>query len=160
VPFAPGALCAFGLTASALEYEGSVTVKTAAGAADAAALEKRFQELDAAGFRQMTADGAQSGEVIATRAADMRYVGQSYELEVPLPSPLTPDDIVHAQDELGRIHQRVYGHVSDRGEVEFVNLRMTHSYRIDPDERRPILAPVTLPRLATAATRRCWFREA
>jgi hypothetical protein len=30
-------------------------------------------------------------DVRVAYAADMRYVGQAYELEVPIPAPLTPD---------------------------------------------------------------------
>ena len=57
--------------------------------ADPAALERVYQEMEAAGRERLDADGF--AEAPAARAlADCRYVGQAYELLVPVPAgPLT-----------------------------------------------------------------------
>lgn len=157
IPFAPGALCAYGLTAAAVEYDEAITVKVTARAAEPEALEAAFATLHEAGCRRMMQDGIAESAVTAMRFADMRLLGQSYELQVPITSPMTTANIDAAVAEFRRLHQRIYGHVSDQGEVEFVNLRMTHSHIIDPDPARPAITP---PRItAPPPSRRCYFRE-
>jgi N-methylhydantoinase A/oxoprolinase/acetone carboxylase beta subunit len=157
VPFAPGALCAYGLTASAVEYEEVVTVKIPARTAEPAGIESAYARLHSAGLRRMAQDGVAASVVTASRFADMRQVGQSYELQVPIAAPVTPASINTAVAEFNRLHRRVYGHVSDQGEVEFVNLRMTHSYIVDRETARPAIAPP--PIALSHSLRRCYFRE-
>ncbi|HKD76930.1 MAG TPA: hypothetical protein VKB76_15600, partial [Ktedonobacterales bacterium] len=157
VPFAPGALCAYGLTASAVEYDEAVTVKLPARSAEPAAFEAAYARLNSAGLRRMRQDGIAETAVFASRFADMRQVGQSFELPVPVGAPVSPGVIDAAVAEFNRLHQRIYGHVSDQGKVEFVNLRMTHSHVIDRDNSRPLTTP---PRITTPLPlRRCYFRE-
>ena len=92
VPEAPGVLAAFGLLAAAIEHHHARTLQARADAVDLDAVNRCLAELDAAG-RGADARGRRAGgERCASRtAADMRYVGQAYELEVPIAAPLTRD---------------------------------------------------------------------
>ena len=65
--------------------------------------------------------------VHVNHAADLRYVGQSYELEVPLPGVLDATCRAQAVAAFHAAHQHVYGHNRPTHAVEFVNLRSVHS---------------------------------
>jgi len=59
-------------------------------------------------------------------SADMRYVGQSYEIEVPLqPAWLETGDPAAIAREFHRTHQRIYDFDDADGRIEIVNLRLS-----------------------------------
>ncbi len=66
-----------------------------------------------------TASPADEIEVAA--GLDCRYVGQGYELRIPLPEERFTQD---ALDEFHRLHEQEYGHAF-RDPIEIVNLRVT-----------------------------------
>ena len=76
------------------------------------------------------------------RAADMRYVGQGYNVSIPLPdaplSDASPEDVRGWFDET---YRKLYGRTYDDLELEFINLRLTAT------------APMGEVRLAPAAAR-------
>jgi N-methylhydantoinase A len=59
-------------------------------------------------------------------SADMRYVGQSYEIEVPLqPAWLEAGDPTAIAREFHRTHARIYDFDDTDGRIEIVNLRLS-----------------------------------
>jgi N-methylhydantoinase A/oxoprolinase/acetone carboxylase beta subunit len=64
--------------------------------------------------------------VTFTRAGDLRYVGQGYELHVPFPSG-TLDGTAMAQvfTAFEALHKAEYGHVFAHSPIEIVNIRLT-----------------------------------
>lgn len=59
-------------------------------------------------------------------SADMRYVGQSYEIEVPLqPAWLEAGDPAAIASEFHQTHQRIYDFDDTDGRIEIVNLRLS-----------------------------------
>src|SRR5205807_2221449 len=93
VPEAPGVLAAFGLLAAAIEHHHARTLQARTDVADLTAVNGCLAELDAAGRARMREEGVAPGEVRVAYAGDMRYVGQAYELEVPLAVPVTPESV-------------------------------------------------------------------
>jgi N-methylhydantoinase A len=73
-------------------------------------LEPRFAGLEKRARRD-------SPEAALERSADLRYRGQSYELNVPWPGAKTAAAF-------HREHRRLYGYSHPRGEVEVVTLRV------------------------------------
>jgi N-methylhydantoinase A/oxoprolinase/acetone carboxylase beta subunit len=155
VPFAPGALSAFGLLVSRVEYDDALTVKVPADRAEPARLEEAFRRLEAAGLARMAGDGVAATEVVSTRSADMRYVGQSHELEVPLAGPLDDDALRRAVADFHRVHGRVYGHATDAAAVEIVNLRTVHATRAQAVDHVPAAAPAA----EEPGRRPCYFGQ-
>lgn len=158
VPQAPGVLCAFGLLVAAVEHEQSRTFTARSDGADRERLEAVFADLDRLGREKMARDRVPAEAVRVSRFADLRYVGQSYELEVALPDPLGADGLELAVAEFHAVHARIYGHSRPGHPVEIVNVRTVHATQ--PPEVR--LAPPpgggSLAR-ALAATRPAWFEE-
>ena len=137
VPEAPGVLAAFGLLAAAIEHDHARTLMAGAGAVDLDAVNRCLAELDAAGRARMREEGVPAAAVRVAYSADMRYVGQAYELEVPIDAPLTRERVPEAVRGFHAAHERVYGYARPQQPVEFVNFRAVHRYPLP----RPVLRP-------------------
>ena len=137
VPEAPGVLAAFGLLAAAIEHHHARTLPGRADAIDLAAVNGCLAELDAAGRARMAEEGVPAADVRVVYSADMRYVGQAYELEVPVTAPLAPGRIGEAVRGFHAAHERVYGYARADQPVEFVNYRAVHRYPLPEPKVRP-----------------------
>jgi N-methylhydantoinase A len=144
VPEAPGVLAAFGLLAAAIEHHHARTLQARTDAADLGAVNACLAELDAAGRERMRAEGVPAREVRVAHAADMRYVGQAYELEVPIEAPVTPERVPAIVAAFHAVHERVYGYARAQQPVEFVNFRAVHSF--------PLPRPRVTPTARTSGT--------
>jgi N-methylhydantoinase A len=127
VPAAPGVLSAFGLLVANIEHDQSRTFVVKADEVDVERIMQVLAELDLLGQEKMHRDHVPPQLVHVNHAADLRYVGQSYELEVPLPGVLDAPCRVQAVAAFHAAHQQVYGHNRPTHPVEFVNLRSVHS---------------------------------
>jgi N-methylhydantoinase A len=69
--------------------------------------------------------GAGASAATYRHAADMRYVGQSYEIEVPMdPAWLAGGDADALLAAFHGAHERIYGHADREAPAEIVNLRV------------------------------------
>ncbi len=137
VPEAPGVLAAFGLLAAAIEHQHARTLPGRADAIDLEAVNGCLAELDAAGRARMAEEGVPAADVRVAYSADMRYVGQAYELEVPVTVPLAPGRIAEAVRGFHETHERVYGYARTDQPVELVNYRTVHRYPLPSLKLRP-----------------------
>jgi N-methylhydantoinase A/oxoprolinase/acetone carboxylase beta subunit len=136
VPEAPGVLSALGLLAAPVEHEHARTHPGVVEAADLAAVNGLLRELDAAGRARMREEGVPEAGVEVAYAADMRYVGQAYELSVPIRAPLAPADLGGVEAAFHAAHERIYGYARTGQPVEFVNFRAVHTHRVPPPRIR------------------------
>jgi N-methylhydantoinase A len=153
VPPLPGVFSAFGLLVADTEHHASQSLRVRLDAADPARIAAVLSALRAAGAALLTRDGFSPDRQSFRRAAQARYLGQSSEIEVPLPdgdvSPATIAILFAEQ------HERTYGFRAPPEEpVELMGL--SGMARGMPD--RPRL-PERIPPLAAEvpATRRAWF---
>ena len=117
VPCFPGALSALGILRADVTKELSRTVRltTTSSKGARSMLLTQFASLERDGLGQMAAEGFSRGAVQTRRSLDVRYAGQSYELNVPFAA-----DFIAA---FHHAHERRYGY-SDRGRAcEVVNVR-------------------------------------
>jgi N-methylhydantoinase A/oxoprolinase/acetone carboxylase beta subunit len=113
-PRNPGLLCAWGALSAPLGREYSLTVREQKP--DYRTLMRRAAPMITRARRELVGDGADARRIRNELRADMRYRGQSYELEVALSRNFTAD--FHAA------HQRAFGHSTLGAPVEVVNLRL------------------------------------
>ena len=156
VPPSPGILCAEGVAAAELEESFVATCRVALDA-DLATAQTAFARLLAAAEEWHAREG---GRGVGTRqdvAVDMRYVGQNFELAIPVPSGAS----LPAADWLRRsfldAHQLKYGHHDPAAPVEIVNVRLTARRvraRRAGDARGPRRAGTAAP---APVTRAVWF---
>ena len=137
VPEAPGVLAAFGLLAAAIEHHHARTLQARTDVADLRDVNSCLADLDAAGRARMREEGAPAGEVRVAYAADMRYVGQAYELEVPIAAPLTRERVAEVVAAFHATHERIYGYARPQQTAEFVNFRAVHTYQLPRPQVKP-----------------------
>jgi N-methylhydantoinase A/oxoprolinase/acetone carboxylase beta subunit len=85
VPAYPGITSAVGLLTTNLKYDLVRTVFQSGEEVDLQRLDHGLAEMQAELTRQLNADGMAPAGMIFERAGDLRYLGQGYELRVPLP---------------------------------------------------------------------------
>jgi N-methylhydantoinase A/oxoprolinase/acetone carboxylase beta subunit len=124
VPRLPGVLSAAGLLAAPIEHEVTAEFAAPIKVLDVAALRDKLREVDHRAAALMAAEKVDASEVTISYFADICYIGQSYNLEIPL----TPDD----PDPAGRLyrdfleaHDRIYGH-SVESPAKIVGVRTVH----------------------------------
>jgi N-methylhydantoinase A len=118
VPRTPGVLSALGMLVADLVKDYSQTVMLRAGDVSWGELEGHLEPLKRRGKRELTAEGVPPGGITLDQALDMRYVGQSHEMTVPVERG---DDVAAA---FHRAHGRRFGHQHPDESVEIVNVRV------------------------------------
>ena len=139
VPVAPGIFSATGLLGTDLERDSSITLLRPLDELDENEVERAFTELEAGGAAELAREGIAGERVTFVRKIDMRYVGQSFELTIPLPEGAV--DAGRAEALRGRFHaehERVYGFSAPGEPAEVVSLRLTTVGRIDKPPLRPL----------------------
>jgi N-methylhydantoinase A len=110
VPAAPGALSALGILDADLRREFSRTVMLAP---DNPRIPAIFKELEAEATKTFAADRSRP---VLSRAADLRYHGQGFELQV--------DWSKRSLTWFHQLHERMYGYSDPGRQVEIVTLRV------------------------------------
>jgi N-methylhydantoinase A len=154
VPPSPGILCAEGVAASELEESFVVTCRVALDG-DLAPAAAAFARLLAAAREWHAQDGG-GADARQETAVDMRYVGQNFELAIPVPTGASLPDASWLRRSFLEAHQKKYGHHDPAAPIEIVNVRLTAR------KPRPRPAGTRGPRRAgevspAAITRPVWF---
>jgi N-methylhydantoinase A/oxoprolinase/acetone carboxylase beta subunit len=142
VPPYPGITSANGLLTSDLKYDQMRTVFMVEGAVDADRVNSELEDIERLLRSWLHEDGVDDGDIVVTRALDCRYVGQGYELRLPLADGAFA---VSALAGFHELHTREYGKAHG-DPIEIVNARVTAI------GRRPTVdaLPVTSATLAEA----------
>src|SRR3989454_10508123 len=85
----------------------------------------------------MREEGVPADRVSVACSADMRYVGQAYELPVPIIAPVAAERVPEIVRAFHAVHDRVYGYARTQQPTEFVNFRAVHDYPLP----RPVVRP-------------------
>jgi N-methylhydantoinase A len=156
VPPAPGAFSALGLVATDLKRDYSRTLYAALGAVDPARVAADFAAMATEAEAMLDAAKIPPERRVLSRAADLRYRRQAYELTVPLPDgPITGASLDALAAAFHDRHHQTYGHANPGEPVQLVNLRLTATGRLPP----LILAQRPDPGAARRRTRPAWFAE-
>ena len=131
VPQAPGVLCAYGLLHAAIEHHQTTTFSAPLESiGEETELRRRLRALleqhDQEGHDALRRQGVAEDRVVAEYSYDLRYAGQSYELNVELPSRGDALDPATCERLFSSLHEEVYGHARNGHGVELVNLRTVH----------------------------------
>jgi N-methylhydantoinase A len=124
VPLRAGVLSALGLVIAPLAYDVVRTHKMPLAAVDAAALETVFREMTddvALTLRKAEPDATP----IFARAVDVGYIGQGYQVSVPVETTREAIASDALWQRFGAIYREKYGYFYDDVPAEIVNLRVT-----------------------------------
>ncbi len=160
VPAYPGTFSAVGLLVANTRYDYVGTVAKSERELRPDELLAGFKELEAQGRAQLRAQKVPDDEMEILWSADLRYEGQSYELNTPVRRKelLTQSDIEEIVDLFHEQHLRIYAYGSVDEMVEFINIRvaaigkvpevsLSHGGKVDGDAEiarkgtRPVYFP-------------------
>jgi N-methylhydantoinase A/oxoprolinase/acetone carboxylase beta subunit len=160
VPPHPGITSAVGLLTTDLKYDSIRTEFQVQGELDVPRLDRDFRELEDGLARRFGEDGLAADQVAYARSADLRYVGQGYELRVAVPAgPLDEARIATAFEAFHRQHEAEYGHSFRQSPIEIVNIRVGGIGRM-PKIGRPAVTRGHSVEEARTRRGRCVFRVA
>ena len=160
VPTSPGTTSAMGLLVTDIKHDYSVALIQRADRLNFGAANDHFLRMKSDGEAALEREGVASGEMGFVQQADMRYVGQSYELTIPLPeSELTPNQLPGILRRFHQEHDRAYGFQADDEPVELVALRLSAIGQISKPKARTIASSSSDAVIARKATRLVYFEE-
>ena len=139
VPESPGVLCAMGVLAKDNQIDFSQTRILSDWSVDmmneVETLYADLEERAAATFRH---GGLSTETLLVERSVDARYVGQNFEIPIPVPGAALDTEAFQALKEtFHETHKRLYGYHQPDKVVELVTFRITASLPVaKPDLKR------------------------
>jgi len=152
IPPSPGLLCALGLLVEDLRTDSVRTCVTRLEVEAQAKLEKLFAEMQTEALAWLERERVPPPRRSLERWLDMRYLGQNYELLVPVPDEVwTTRRVEPLRARFLAQHEAVYGYAAPDEPIQVINARLVARGRPDPP---------ALPRRARAAGRAATARVA
>ncbi len=125
LPAAAGVTAAIGLLAAEVRFDVARTYVRRIDAADPARLTAMYDEM-AAQALEVVRESAVAGDVTLARAADARYVGQGYELTVPVPAgALDAAALARVRAAFDEVYAARYGYANPAEPVEVVTWKLS-----------------------------------
>jgi N-methylhydantoinase A len=123
LPSRAGVLSAFGCCVMDVRHDAEETFYAPLNELEPDRLRMALEALEDAGVDQLNRQGIPDDAIATRRVAELRYVGQSYELEVPLPDDgLDRAALEQLRRDFDKRHRDVHGVASD-DPVAVVNIR-------------------------------------
>ncbi len=145
IPPMGGLFSAVGLVVADIQHDYVKTISKRQGEVQPEEVLAAFQALDEIGIQQLRDDRVDEENMELQWSADMRYDGQSWELNIPIAhtSVLGAKEMRELESSFHEAHQRTYSYSNPGEMLEFVNLRARAIGR-NPE--------LTLPRYPAAPT--------
>ena len=125
LPAAAGVTAAIGLLAAEVRFDVSRTYVRRLDALEPARLNAMYGEMTAQAM-EVVRDSAVGGAVTVVRSVDARYVGQGYELTVPVPAgPLDAAALGRVRASFDEIYAARYGYAQPAEPVEVVTWKLS-----------------------------------
>lgn len=159
VPLSPGILCAQGLVVADLKDDFVTSRRLRLSDASEPAILRTVEELQRKAVNWFTEEDVPSDAQRVDLSFDMRYVGQNFELNVPV--PLTPGHLAvpslkELRERFFRAHEVSYGFSNAKAEVEIINFRLT-ARSVAPPPTVATKNEVVSSQPDPFETRRVWF---
>jgi len=156
VPIAPGNFSALGLLAAPVREDRVRTFRARAEGLDCAGLDAVFASLADDAATSLRRDGFSPSRIRYERSADLRYVGQAYEIPVPVSGDAVTEATWRATvAAYHAAHARAYGFSKPEDPVEMINARLTAF--VDLERPRWPAHPVRERTTAPSAHRAVWI---
>ncbi len=136
IPQNPGIMCAFGLLISRIEYHSVRTLLMTKTQFNLSFLNETLTEMKDDLISIFERDKADTKLISFEAFTDLRYVGQGYELKVPLNSDmLKPEHLEEVWDAFHKQHKQEYGHNFTSADIEMVSVKLkAHIKKENPYE--------------------------
>jgi N-methylhydantoinase A len=161
IPKFASAYCAFGMQLPDFSQDYVRTYTRRLGQADTAVIAALYDEMEAQGRQVLLRSGAREDQIRFARSADLRYVGQFNEVEVPCPDgPVTPVLLDALAAAFHDRHEQTFAFSMQNRPIEVVYLRVRALAATAPVHLREISAGAEQADGARKADRRCYFGRA
>ncbi len=120
VPVYAGVLSAFGMVVAPRSRELSHTINAVLDASQVAPINQQLQLLADKGRNELLAEGLEAEQISIQASVDLRYLGQSYTLNIAWQA------LEQALEDFHKLHLKRYGHQHQQS-VELVNVRIKAS---------------------------------
>ncbi|MFX0097275.1 MAG: hydantoinase/oxoprolinase family protein [Candidatus Hodarchaeota archaeon] len=125
IPITPGLFSAYGLLVTDLGHDYSMTYLSRTDSIQIKLLNHHFTKLEKQGIADLIREGVARNRILITRTIDMRYVGQSYELNIDVPDGKIDEGVLRTLEErFHQLHEERYGYSAEGESTEIVNLRL------------------------------------
>ncbi|MEE9257821.1 MAG: hydantoinase/oxoprolinase family protein, partial [bacterium] len=134
IPRPPGAMCALGAALTDLQMDFVRSVRKSLS--ESGALEKVYGDLEKEAAEWLIAQGISPDTAAFERSADMRFEGQSFDLNVELGNGADPAGRLDPGDAFRRRYEQVYGYQDEECPIEVLQLRLMAKVQ----NPRPVIA--------------------
>jgi N-methylhydantoinase A len=156
LPASAGVTAAIGLLAAEVKFDVARTYVRRLDAIDPAAMSAMYDDMGAQAV-DVVRQSAVTSEIVVVRTADARYVGQGYELTVPVPSGrLDAAALATVRKSFDEIYAARYGYASPGEPVEIVTWKLS---AIGGAPRINLAKAQTVSGTAKKGERRAYFPE-
>ena len=160
VPSIPGILCAYGLLVADLRTDFSRTQVIPVTDESLEIINSSYSVLEQEASAWFDREQLTGNERHTRRIADMRYVGQNYELPVPVPDgEVTVATLAELRSAFHQAHEQAYGYAAEDEPVQLVTFRLEAFGVVSPPELDTLAAGENLTD-ALAGYRHVWMPEA
>jgi N-methylhydantoinase A len=160
VPAIPGILCAYGLLVADLRTDFSRTQVIPVTVESLDIMNNSYRDLGAESERWFDREELSADERRTRRIADMRYVGQNYELPVTVPDgELSADVLTEIRKTFHKAHELAYGYAAEDEPVQLVTFRLEAFGVVSPPQMDTLDSGGTLDD-ALVGQRHAWLPEA
>jgi N-methylhydantoinase A len=125
IPPRPGLTSAFGMMMADIKRDYVLTKIAIADRVSPEEMTAEYVKLEQEALSDLNWE-AGGQQIMLFRSVDLRYFGQSFELNVPVSGKeLGPDDIIAIRQAFYEKHMQVYGHFFENKPIQYVKLRVT-----------------------------------
>lgn len=161
IPLSPGVASALGMLVSDLRHDYCMTQLQRLDSQQFEELNDRARDLRARGLADLAADGINRDRIVIKRYLDMRYVGQSWKLSIPVAdSDLTAAEAPRLKEEFDLHHERSYGYCCPEEPVEIVNIGVLAIGGLPKLRLKEVPHGGRSPEHAQKSIRRIYYHEA
>jgi N-methylhydantoinase A len=141
IPRHPGLTSALGLLMSDVKHDYGRSHLSALDALEPRVVQGWLDELDRQALADLTREGFGPNQIHMQHEADLRYLGQGYEIRVPLDDGrLTQQSLARARSTFDDLHERFHGHRASTAPVELVSVWSIAYARVPKVELRAAAA--------------------
>ncbi len=161
VPLTPGTLCALGLLLTDLRADFAISRLLPLDDSALASIDAGFADLMGQAGAWFDAEEISADRRVMTRTADMRYMGQNYELSVAVPAgPITPETFKVLEEGFEAAHRQRFGFVAEGEQIQLVTLRLEAAGIVNKAQFKPQPEEGPDASAAQIATRDVYMAEA
>ena len=159
LPSAGAVLSAYGMLATDLRYDLSLSHPASLHSMDVAAVRAILHDLFQQGRAKLKAQGISDDRIEVNNTSDMRYLDQIYEVNVPVPDlSLTDDQLLDSwADNFHRRYQELYSYSQSEQEIRLVTLRATVVGRLPKVDLNPQAAGMEADDVSPKSSRRVYL---